>query len=201
VDGGFAVAGYTDSYGAGSSDMWVLKMDSTGAIDSLCTFITDTGAAPGIPSLVPIGAAATGNLSFFAVSDSSEVGSASSATTVEQCFWSPYPPVEPSSPFSPDLLIVPSVLGDQIIVEDVENETGYVVYENALGTWYGTPSQGCLASWSDLGATVELSYAMAPNSWVVVSAANMAGESSCGTDSAGAERNAQPGWPAIGPCP
>jgi hypothetical protein len=114
------------------------------------------------------------------------------------------PPTEPSAVGSPDPLLIPTTAADQIIVEDVENETGYVVYESAIGTWYGTPSQGCLwgADVVDLGATVQLNYPLgAGDRWVVVSAANASGESSCGMDSAGAERNAQPGWPAPGPCP
>ncbi|UCF81697.1 MAG: hypothetical protein JSV08_04595, partial [Acidobacteriota bacterium] len=113
-------------------------------------------------------------------------------------------PSEPSSPSALDPLIIPTTAADQIIVEDVENETGYVVYENAIGTWYGTPSQGCLwgADVVDLGATVQLNYLLgAGDRWVVVSAANAAGESSCGMDSAGAERNAQPGWPPSVTCP
>ena len=31
-DGGFAIAGYTNSFGAGNSDIWVLKLDSNGQI-------------------------------------------------------------------------------------------------------------------------------------------------------------------------
>ncbi|UCF80700.1 MAG: S8 family serine peptidase [Acidobacteriota bacterium] len=113
------------------------------------------------------------------------------------------PPPEPSPVGSADPLLVPTTAADQIIVEDVENETGYVVYEGAIGTWYGTPSQTCLDTWNDVGSTVELGYSIvgAGDRWVVVSAANAFSESSCGTDNAGAERNAQPGWPATGPCP
>jgi hypothetical protein len=84
----------------------------------------------------------------------------------------------------------------------VADETHYVVYEEAIGTWYGTPSQGCLASWADLGATVRLDYSLgAGDRWVAVSAANAVGESSCSTDSDTTERNAAPGWPVPGPCP
>ncbi|UCF80953.1 MAG: hypothetical protein JSV08_00585, partial [Acidobacteriota bacterium] len=114
-------------------------------------------------------------------------------------------PSEPSPPGALDPLIIPTTDADQIIVEDVENETGYVVYEEAIGTWYGTPSQGCLwgaADVVDLGATVRLNYSLGlGDRWVVVSAANASGESSCGTDSAGIERNTVGVWPAPGPCP
>jgi hypothetical protein len=113
------------------------------------------------------------------------------------------PPLEPSPVGSTYPLLVPTKAADQIIVENVENETGYVVYEGAIGTWYGTPSQTCLNTWNDVGSTVELGYSIVGpgDRWVVVSAANASGESSCGTDNAGAERNDQPGWPATGPCP
>jgi subtilisin-like proprotein convertase family protein len=112
------------------------------------------------------------------------------------------PPSEPSPPGALEPLIIPTKDADQIIIENVENETGYVVYENAIGTWYGTPSQTCLDTWNDLGSTVQLNYPMAVGDrWVVVSSANATGESSCGMDSAALERNTSPGWPATGPCP
>jgi len=38
LDGGFAVAGWTSSTGAGSDDAWVLKIDATGAIEWQKTF-------------------------------------------------------------------------------------------------------------------------------------------------------------------
>ena len=33
ADGGFAVAGYTESKGAGNRDMWVLRLDEAGNVD------------------------------------------------------------------------------------------------------------------------------------------------------------------------
>jgi hypothetical protein len=113
-------------------------------------------------------------------------------------------PSEPSPPGSLEPLLIPTKDADQIIVENVENETGYVVYENAIGTWYGTPSQGCLwgADVVDEGATVRLNYPIgAGDRWVVVSAASASGESSCGMDSASTERRSIGTWPAPGPCP
>jgi hypothetical protein len=110
-------------------------------------------------------------------------------------------PVEPSPSASLDPLTIPTA-ADQIIVGNVADETHYIVYENAIGNWYGAPSQTCLDTWNDLGSTVELGYSMAPGDrWVVVSTANAAGESSCGMDSTAVERNTAPGWPAVGPCP
>ena len=31
-DGGYVVAGYTKSYGAGEADLWMLKLDTNGAV-------------------------------------------------------------------------------------------------------------------------------------------------------------------------
>jgi hypothetical protein len=90
-----------------------------------------------------------------------------------------------------------------VTVEELACATGYVVYENALGTWYGTPGRVCVSPASSNGdGTVTLTgYEVPVDSWIVVASANAVGESSCGRDSAGAEHNTAPGWPATGPCP
>jgi hypothetical protein len=111
-------------------------------------------------------------------------------------------PDEPSSPGVPEPLVIPAA-ANAIIVENVTDETGYVVYEGVIGTW-DTPARSC--RWGvdieDFGATVQINHAMDPGDrWVVVSAANGCGESSCGTDDDGTGRSIQPGWPATGPCP
>jgi hypothetical protein len=90
-----------------------------------------------------------------------------------------------------------------VTVEKLACATGYVVYENVLGTWYGTPGRVCVSPASPNGdGTVTLTgYSVPVDSWIAVASANAVSESSCGRDSAGAERNAQPGWPPPGPCP
>src|SRR4030042_4300990 len=39
TDGGYIVAGNSYSFGAGQSDVWVIKMNSSGDIDASCSFI------------------------------------------------------------------------------------------------------------------------------------------------------------------
>jgi uncharacterized delta-60 repeat protein len=43
-DGGYIVAGNTESFGTGESDILILKLDSNGDIDSSCAFIGDSDA-------------------------------------------------------------------------------------------------------------------------------------------------------------
>ncbi|UCF81641.1 MAG: hypothetical protein JSV08_04300 [Acidobacteriota bacterium] len=112
-------------------------------------------------------------------------------------------PDEPSSSGMPEPLVIPAPTENKVIVENVTDETGYVVYEGAIGAW-DTPARSCLSGGAveDLGATVRINHAMDPGDrWVVVSAASGCGESSCGADSDGAGRSIRPGWPATGPCP
>ena len=59
-DGGYIVAGRTTSFGAGSYDIWVLKLSSNGDIDSFCGFIessdatfADTVVSPADTSITP----------------------------------------------------------------------------------------------------------------------------------------------------
>ena len=52
-DGGYIVAGFTDSYGAGEQDIFILKLFSNGDIDSSCGFINDSNAEVSDTSIIP----------------------------------------------------------------------------------------------------------------------------------------------------
>ncbi|UCF81559.1 MAG: hypothetical protein JSV08_03870, partial [Acidobacteriota bacterium] len=118
------------------------------------------------------------------------------------------PPDEPSD--APPYLKIANAAGTQVDVEDESGSgaTAYVVYENPIGTFYGTPGQsGCLVP---IGAgaepgTVRLNYDMgAPDVWIVVTAANAAGESSAGRSwdsAAGYVERRDAGWPPEVNCP
>jgi hypothetical protein len=50
-DGGFIVAGQTESFGAGDYDVWILKMDGNGLIDVTCpSDMTETVSMVVVPT-------------------------------------------------------------------------------------------------------------------------------------------------------
>jgi hypothetical protein len=49
-DGGYLAAGMNKPSGAGFGDLWILSLDSSGGIDSSCTFINDISISPGNPT-------------------------------------------------------------------------------------------------------------------------------------------------------
>ncbi|MFQ5956753.1 MAG: hypothetical protein ACE5KK_03150, partial [Candidatus Brocadiales bacterium] len=44
-DGGYIVAGSTESFGVGKEDIWVLKLEPDGSIDPFCDFLGDTNTS------------------------------------------------------------------------------------------------------------------------------------------------------------
>ncbi|UCF81349.1 MAG: hypothetical protein JSV08_02755 [Acidobacteriota bacterium] len=138
----------------------------------------------------------------------------SPAEDVTNCTCGGVPPNEPSDPIvdpgAPQLKIVDAA-GLLVDVQDetASGATAYVVYENAIGTFYGTPGQSACLTPIGPGAepgTVQLDYLMgAPDVWIVVTSANADGESSAGRamdpGPVYVERNLEPGWPASTVCP
>jgi uncharacterized delta-60 repeat protein len=53
-DGGYIVAGYTMSWGAGSGDFWVLKLSSDGSINPRCSFIRSSYAEVSDTDISPV---------------------------------------------------------------------------------------------------------------------------------------------------
>lgn len=53
VDGGYLVAGSTDSYGAGEQDIFILKLFPNGDINSSCGFVKESNAEVSDTSIIP----------------------------------------------------------------------------------------------------------------------------------------------------
>ena len=84
-DGGYVVAGWTYSYGAGASDLWVLKLDSNGGIAISCNFIEDTSITPISISIIPYASTFAEDIKTVVPSVSSATVQSTTVTPVEQC--------------------------------------------------------------------------------------------------------------------
>jgi uncharacterized delta-60 repeat protein len=86
-DGGFIVAGYTFSFGAGGYDFWVLKLNPDGSIDPSCSpdLGADSTAIPASTSVTPATSTATVVDSAATITDTSVTPADSSATVQTQC--------------------------------------------------------------------------------------------------------------------
>jgi hypothetical protein len=86
TDGDYVVTGFTDSYGAGNVDLWVLRLDSSGDIPGcIGTTITDTTISPVNSTCTPAATSVT-PLSISSTVDSTFVsGTDSNAVITFQC--------------------------------------------------------------------------------------------------------------------
>jgi hypothetical protein len=85
ADGGYVVAGHTDSFGAGNWDFWVLKLDANGDINVSCTFIADTSVTGANSSATVTTTSVSDSFSDAIATDSSAPGVDSAAVVDEQC--------------------------------------------------------------------------------------------------------------------
>jgi len=83
TDGGYALAAYTNSFGAGGSDFWVLKLDSDGTLG--CGLDSNTSAVVGNTTVTGLNTTVTGTDYSPTITNTTVTGQSSAATISTQC--------------------------------------------------------------------------------------------------------------------
>lgn len=84
-DGGYVVAGQTYSFGAGDSDIWVLKLDANGDIGGSCGIVGTSNVTVTDTNVTPVDTSATVTDTSATVTDTSVTPQDSNATVTTQC--------------------------------------------------------------------------------------------------------------------
>ena len=92
-DGGYIVAGETQSYGSGNKDMWVLKLDSNGNINN-ADFIGTSNTYVGNISVSGVTSNASISTPSFTMTDTAAIPQDSASQIVEQCFAADWFPMD-----------------------------------------------------------------------------------------------------------
>jgi S-layer homology domain len=85
ADSSLMVAGYTDSFGMGNSDIWLLHTDSTGSINASCTFISNLSVSSADTAVTLVNSSATATTAALATSVSTANSLDASATILQIC--------------------------------------------------------------------------------------------------------------------
>jgi hypothetical protein len=84
LDGGYIVAGETQSFGDGYYDFWVLKLEADGDVEG-CSIISSTSAEPATTSATVSDTSATPNDTNATVQNTEVIPSDTDATTTQEC--------------------------------------------------------------------------------------------------------------------
>lgn len=151
------VAGYTYSYGSGSGDFWLLRLNSDGEIDPSCT-VFDTVAVPDDSAVVPGSSTSSDNEPAVTISNSAAGVTDTTGTLVEQCVSPNISPVAVNDGYmttSNTLLNVaaPGVLGndsdndgDPLTAILVSGPANGILIVNANGSFNYSPNAGFVGS-------------------------------------------------------
>ncbi|MBI5375464.1 MAG: Ig-like domain-containing protein [Candidatus Schekmanbacteria bacterium] len=132
LEGGYIVAGQTDSTGAGSEDFWILRIDSNGDIGIDCSYVFPQDFVSGVTTLSPVDTIVSPVTVTLAVSSTSITSGTSSLASATQC----------SAPLIGSLVVYVMSSGDadtdQAVINALVARKHIPVLGPQVGEWDGT---------------------------------------------------------------
>jgi hypothetical protein len=201
ADGGVALLGYTESFGGGGMDLWVLKLEPDGSIAAPCPLGADTGVTAVDTTATAAAAASVVAVTSATVTDLPVADVQTAAAVEQQC-----PVARPPEP----LPLYVSLSGGSLLLTFplVPDATTYSGYRAEIPLYYDPDWSWCHRdvsdpSFTDNGdgtATYDCGPAPPGDVWYLVSASSTEAESSLGWSSLG-ERDEPPSAWRCGPGP